>query len=108
MTNENQRSYKMALSQQERKELIRFIRSNQLNIKSSTGWTNYSKFRQNKEALVLDIDDTESLSKVLQFITALNKRKDPAERTLVRPAAGGRGKSTANPIRYMEWKTLIL
>ncbi|KTD04120.1 FAD-binding protein [Fluoribacter gormanii] len=82
----------MALSQQERKELIRFIRSNQLNIKSSTGWTNYSKFRQNKEALVLDIDDTESLSKVLQFITALNKRKDPAERTLVRPAAGGRGK----------------
>lgn len=82
----------MAFSQKERAELMRFIQLNKLKIKSSTGWTNYSKFRRNKNALVLDIVDSESLSAVLTFIAALNKKKDPAQRILVRPAAGGRGK----------------
>ncbi len=91
----------MTFSPRERVELIRFIHLNKLKIKPSTGWTNYSKFRRNKNALVLDVGDTESLSSVLKFITALNKKKDPSQRILVRPAAGGREKNTANPIRCM-------
>ncbi|MCC5015119.1 MULTISPECIES: FAD-binding protein [unclassified Legionella] len=82
----------MAFSPKERAVLLRFIHLNNLQVKSSTGWTNYSKFRRNKNALVLDVTDTASLSAVLKFITALNKKKDPAQRILVRPAAGGRGK----------------
>ncbi|HAT8178263.1 TPA: FAD-binding protein [Legionella pneumophila] len=77
----------MPLTDIERKKIL--DAALKLNITPSVGWQNYSGFQKNTEMMVLDVEDTGSLQKILQFINQLNYEKHPDELILVRPAAGG-------------------
>ena len=81
----------MTLLASEKKTLLDLIKREQLNIKVSQGWTNLMRSVQCPEMLVFDVASILSLRRIVRVIYTLNLRKKPADRILVRPAAGGLG-----------------
>ncbi len=81
----------MPLTHINRKYLLEFIHQNKLHIKAKEGWENFSQNLRQPKALVLDIEDVESLQKLVKEIYSLNEEpEDPNDRILYRVAAGGR------------------
>lgn len=80
----------MPITNREKEILVEV--SKQQNIKLSTGWKNFSENLDSFKAMVMDVEDIESLSSLLLTVHKLNEEKqDPSRRIILRAAAGGRG-----------------
>lgn len=82
----------MSLTSDEIKTLNKFLKSPIMNdqSRSSTGWKNFTDTQRQKDAIVIDIDNRQALSALMILIHALNQKKNPQERIVMRAAAGGR------------------
>lgn len=78
----------MSITQEEKELLINLSGKNKIRLKK--GWKNFSENLNAPEVLVMDIEDIESLSNLVAKIDEINQTKAPAQRIILRTAAGGR------------------
>lgn len=80
----------MSRNKQEIIGLETFIKKEKLKIKVRHGWENFSKNIQLPDALVLDVDNINSLQTIVRKIDDLNKNKIHTLQITYRVAAGGK------------------
>jgi hypothetical protein len=77
----------MPLSQQDRELIIEF--ANEIGIEASVGWENFTRNITNKNVIVLRFVNHHQVSRMNEFISNLNQRKNILP-IIIRTAAGGR------------------
>lgn len=77
----------MPLSKDDRDNIAKLAHKS--NIKSHIGWSNFTHSNQLPEALVLDIEEVDSIPLILDKINRMNSDLKPENRIILRVAAGG-------------------
>lgn len=92
----------MSLSAEDIIKLRKFLNHPQIqkHIKISEEFRNYTDSQINPDALVIDIEDEETLKQVLRVIHALNNSKPQNDPITVRAVAGGRTENNAYSASY--------
>ncbi len=78
----------MSLSVENQSALLDF--ASKKGITAQTGFKNFTQNVIERDAVVLDIENRESLKQVLAYINAINKDKPATETVVLRAAAGGK------------------
>lgn len=79
----------MSLHDQDKKALVEIARRNHAKFTTKNGWHNFTGHQDEPFALVLDVQDKESLQIIMRALFELNQKHKPEERLTLRAAAGG-------------------